>query len=314
MDALRGIAALLVVVMHIQHVTAAGGLFARAYLAVDLFFALSGYVIARTYEAKLSSGMSAVRFGEIRARRLWPTMFAGALLGAAAYWNDFAPAEALLVLAMAALFIPFLRYDAPCFPQNPPTWSILFELFANAFHALLLRRLGCRSLAAVAGACAALLVVYAPSFDVGSEPAHFWLGVPRVLFSYAVGILIWRMRGDRPLLPAWLGLLALPTFVVLAGAAGSEARWPDFLFVLLLCPAIVLSGLSTPRLGRRGLAFLGGISFPLYAVHYPVVFMGARAGLGLAALLPLALVAAWVVSLLVDRRLPRFVSGKPVPA
>ena len=108
LDALRGIAALLVAVMHIQHISGGGDLFARAYLAVDVFFVLSGYVMARTYEPKFACGMRLRDFAAVRLKRLWPTMCIGALLGMAACWSDMAPLGSLMAFLMAALFIPFV--------------------------------------------------------------------------------------------------------------------------------------------------------------------------------------------------------------
>src|SRR3546814_16554900 len=51
--------------------------FNRAYIAVDFFFMLSGYVLARTYERRIE----VARFAKSRFRRLAPTMAIGALIG-----------------------------------------------------------------------------------------------------------------------------------------------------------------------------------------------------------------------------------------
>ena len=45
---------------------------AKGYLAVDLFFMLSGYVMARTYEPRMARGFSPAAFFLARYRRLWP--------------------------------------------------------------------------------------------------------------------------------------------------------------------------------------------------------------------------------------------------
>ena len=56
LDQLRGVAALLVLGYHIWTEFNVGPIFRRSYLAVDFFFMLSGFVMARTYEGKLRSG------------------------------------------------------------------------------------------------------------------------------------------------------------------------------------------------------------------------------------------------------------------
>ncbi|WP_286772069.1 acyltransferase [Sphingomonas sp. 66-10] len=71
LDILRGIAAMSVVVLHFPHAfapIAAPG----AYLAVDLFFAMSGFVLANAYDARLAGGMKAGAFLRARLIRLFP--------------------------------------------------------------------------------------------------------------------------------------------------------------------------------------------------------------------------------------------------
>ena len=81
LDALRGVAAIMVVLLHVNHLAGDAGWFTAGYLAVDLFFMLSGYVLARTFDRRLESDLSAMDFLVIRLRRLWPVMAVGALLG-----------------------------------------------------------------------------------------------------------------------------------------------------------------------------------------------------------------------------------------
>src|SRR6185437_6209521 len=84
LDGLRGVAALAVVLYHY-----ASDLIApHGYLAVDLFFAMSGFVIASAYEAKLKDGLDVRGFLGIRAKRLAPLWMLGAIVGfvLAAFW------------------------------------------------------------------------------------------------------------------------------------------------------------------------------------------------------------------------------------
>ena len=62
LDGVRGIAALAVMMFHIAWWPHFGRPFPSAYLAVDLFFTLSGFVVAHAYSPRLSQGLSALAF------------------------------------------------------------------------------------------------------------------------------------------------------------------------------------------------------------------------------------------------------------
>src|SRR5205085_12699808 len=80
LDGLRGIAALAIVLRHCDGFFGADVL-PGSYLAVDLFFVLSGFVIAFAYEDRLASGLSAWRFAWVRVVRLYPLYVLGIALG-----------------------------------------------------------------------------------------------------------------------------------------------------------------------------------------------------------------------------------------
>jgi peptidoglycan/LPS O-acetylase OafA/YrhL len=88
LDALRGVAAAAVVTVHAPlffhsvatpgsvpdasgHAPMTGPLF-EAYLAVDFFFLLSGFVLAHAYGEKLNDGMTSCQFMRCRLIRLYP--------------------------------------------------------------------------------------------------------------------------------------------------------------------------------------------------------------------------------------------------
>lgn len=279
MDALRGIAALLVVIFHLEFIFGMKTGFGRGYLAVDLFFSLSGYVMARSYEYKLAQGLGAVDFIKARLLRLWPIMAVGAVLGVPALYGDYPLPLLLSWCAMALVFVPVFSGRPQIFPINSPAWSILFELFANLAHALILRRLPVSWLLAIAATCGAVLLVFARSMDVGVDPATFWLAIPRVLFSYCLGITLWRVARDRRLFAFEWSVALLIGGLVLAGLVPRDQGWPDFVITMLVSPVILCGGLAAPRYAKGVLNYLGEVSFPLYAVHFPVITLGWMAGL-----------------------------------
>lgn len=302
LDALRAIAALMVVIMHTGAIWPnAPRLASPAYLAVDFFFLLSGFVMGRTYERRMIAGsLGAASFLRARYRRLWPTMAVGAALSVPFLWRDGGGWGAFLLAAVpGVLLLPSFTTSA-LFPLNTPAWSIFFELAANLGHALALYRLRQRELAAVALAFLVPLAIAAVAYgtlDLGARPSNMGWGFARVGFSYALGLLLWRWHGDRPPLrvPPVLALAAMPVLFLAADVAPIQGGAFDLAFVALACPMLLWGGLALRATGPRTRAlalFAGALSFPLYAIHYPVLLGAEAIGLPAASAPPLAVVAA----------------------
>lgn len=295
LDALRGVAAICVVIYHCSDFLGPSTVLPSAYLAVDFFFVLSGFVVAYAYDARLRDGLGLWRFAGIRLLRLYPLYLAGTLLGcfylsmrwASAQANAAPPAEMLMRLGAALGFVPRLRDGHAIYPLDPAAWSLLYELLANfvycgVFGWLTTRRLAwVTGLAALAVAAVALTV---GSLDVGSGPApkNFAGGAARVAFSFCVGVQILRWRTYQP---AWLLRLAgyarievlaavlLAAFIL--GPTGSARAAYDIGCTLLLFPMVILMGVHAPhRLDEQPVyTFLGRLSYPLYILHTPVLLI-----------------------------------------
>ena len=83
LDGLRGVAAVAVMLMHLHALFGAGGelLDRHAYLAVDFFMLLSGFVIAFAYEQRLRKPAARRGFLIDRVIRLYPLLILGAVTG-----------------------------------------------------------------------------------------------------------------------------------------------------------------------------------------------------------------------------------------
>ena len=109
LDALRGIAALVVFAHHLL------GLYGivigklAAELSVDLFFMLSGFVLARTYEVRFDRELSPKAFVVARYTRLWGPVTIGAMIGVlnVCVSKNLDPAV-LLSLISTTIFVPAL--------------------------------------------------------------------------------------------------------------------------------------------------------------------------------------------------------------
>jgi peptidoglycan/LPS O-acetylase OafA/YrhL len=280
LDVLRGVAALCVLALHLQSVFGLGPkVFAKGYLAVDLFFMLSGYVMARTYEPRLARGLSPFAFFLARYRRLWPIMAVGTLIGLPKLLSEAASLGSFS--ATAALNLALLPFPGggPGFPPNIPAWSICFELAANLLHGLVLWRLSGRwllALAAVAVPFAAWVGVAYGTLDVGAHSDDFFAGLARISLSYLLGVALYRLWRDRPTVAVSpvLAFVAMPAVFASAWLLGAD-DWPtDLAFIVVACPLLIAGGLRYDAHQGRGAAIaaaLGALSFPLYAVHMPVL-------------------------------------------
>jgi peptidoglycan/LPS O-acetylase OafA/YrhL len=288
LDALRGVAAIMVMAHHLELSGVSLGLFPRAYLAVDFFFMLSGFVLSRAYDYRFADGLGWAAFMRIRLRRLWPTMAIGIALGVAVAWGGGMPHDLLAMRTAAALlFVPLALHSVHLFVLDGAQWSLFFELIANALHG------GPLKCAPVASLCRLLVVSIILLFGVAyfhgdltvGYVATGWIGgLARVMAAYVAGMLLYRLwlRNGHSA-PRKNGGWALGGLVVaLIGPAFCPAGWwwLDPLVVVAVFPPVLWLGATAAIAPRwRGPATFGGaMSYPLYAFHMPMLALGERLG------------------------------------
>ena len=295
LDLIRGVAAVMVVMHHIP--TLMGFHLERGYLAVDLFFVLSGVVVANAYEEPLRQSMSLGRFVWIRLVRLYPLYALGLILGfAATFANDNPYLQGMgktVALPLGALMVPRfwpLRNDPgnlpiTLFPLDAPSWSLFFELAVNFAYAAVVRHLTTRRIMVILGLSGIALIAAtvktgSHSLDIGFRPRQIPLGLVRTCYSFSAGLLIYRFfltraRSIGARLPRWPATIALVVLVILALALmphGRAGTAYDLLAVILLFPAIVYCalGVSFGRRATRLFALAGMASYSIYILHAPL--------------------------------------------
>ena len=295
LDGLRGLAAIAVMVFHY---TEHNGLrwIGNSWVAVDLFFVLSGFVIAHSYADKIAGGMRFTRFLAIRWMRLGPLYLVGLAMGVAALVVTLeldppaAPVSTLQWIWAAILgifWLPFVNdltwpfagdmIRGAIFPLNIPAWSLFFELAVNvAFFACV------RSTGRTAGRIWILLAwagfffltwrwhVFNPGWS--SNWHGLVLGMLRVTAEFFLGALIWQQGWHR----SWLAT-RLPFAAIAVGAACLLAFALTSPKVALLDTLVgvpltitLLAGVEVSGWSQRVCRELGEISYPLYILHYPL--------------------------------------------
>jgi peptidoglycan/LPS O-acetylase OafA/YrhL len=283
LDGLRGIAAALVMLHHYSPKNHWVDVLPYGYVAVDFFFILSGFVLDRTYCSRFAQGLSAATFLRARITRLYPAIAVGILIGAlAAVLNGKPVGLSAVNLLVGLLFVPIVNGESGIYVLDGVQWSLFFELVVNLAHALILWRLSKRQLAglAVLGfAATSWATHYFGGFGLGDQGFDFLGGLPRALTGYTIGILLHRLRADRPAqgwqIP-WPALAILVTAVIVVLGLIDPAKgvwWIEPLFVFTAFPLILWWGsvAVSGDLSARIAAWIGSLSYPVYAIHLPVL-------------------------------------------
>ena len=292
---LRGVAALFAVAYHYSNygtsVHGLAGLYlAHGYLAVDVFFVLSGFVMALTYGAGFSGQCRLGAYGTFmlkRIGRVYPMFFASTLVCVTLSMLD--PAFEGRPTAWTVLTnLLMIQSWGLSFSLDYPAWSISTEFAAYLLFpvlaAVVLGGSPARCRMAMAFSAGLLLFVAARTTAEVQQEGHR-LGLLdvysaatlypllRCFAGFTLGICAWRLSREaavrhvtgRPTVGllvglTWLGLLAVPNADV------------PFMLVSTVLVMVLAESRSLPaRLLSTRLAYwLGVISYSLYLVHYPL--------------------------------------------
>lgn len=277
----------------------------HGHIAVDFFFILSGFVISYAYDDRWAK-MSTWQFFKRRLVRLHPMLVMGAIIGTIAFavvgfekWDaTAAPTGWVMAAMLLTMFMipamPGLPYEVrgngEMFPLNGPGWSLFFEYIGNILYALIIRRFSTKILAAFT----LLLGIVHAWFFIGNisgydmigvgwtiDEVNFWGGLVRMLFPFSMGMLLARTFKPRKVRGAfWIcSIILIVLFSVpYIGPAGdiSTNSLYEFVCIALIFPFVVWLGAC----GSSGNAFtakanrlLGDLSYPLYIVHYPIMYI-----------------------------------------
>jgi len=272
------------------------------YVGVNLFFVLSGFVLAYAYVDGGVMTTPARTFWRARFARVYPVYLAGLLVAAplyAAAWRANHVAEPLVVREMArqlaitgALVQAWLPADV--FDLNGPSWSLSVEAFFYACFPLLVRALARLRTRGLWGLLAvAWLATVAPGMALGSPATGVESAstadliavfnpvarLPEFLIGVAAGLLFLRRPTPKPD-GRWRGL-ALGCAVAIIAVLSQSERLPslllhegllDPLWALLVFSLACGAGARGRGLGRALWVVLGRASYSLYILHKPLYY------------------------------------------
>jgi len=293
-DALRGIAALGVVLFHVKMLFIEDiGLFPRVgpiwvfieghlWSLVDLFFVISGYVFSHVYldpaQSLIKRGVTVREYAAARLGRLYPLHFASliamtAIVGLSGpFGGGLGLGHILFDMKHFMLNLVFLQASGleDNYSYNAPAWSLSVEALCYVLFLMLARKGGAWLLY---GAVALALIGV-----VNGSPitGYFSIKIARGLAGFFLGVLLYRYRKQADLIPT----PALVAFTLLMlwkspglfhllqmndGIRMSVAVWPAVICLTQRAPFNSL--LRIP-----GFATLGDLSYSMYLCHTPVIF------------------------------------------
>ena len=305
LDGLRGMASLMVVIHHFRKNLLPLDIYSsfiirNAYIFVDLFFVLSGFVIALNYADRIHDRRGLLTFMRKRFVRIYPLLayttlvYLGAEVGAAMLMpgavNTPVGAAELAGMTIDSLL---MTNATPLFGStdglNFPAWSISAEMISYAVFGLIMLAFSGRArimaISLVMVIAATIQIIHGRYFSGGE------FGFARALLCFSAGTLI----SLTPVRPgrnaAWMEWL-IPAGILLILYLLKDATEQMRMFVgIVLLPAfftscIILFNRTDGILGRwlnsKVMRFAGRISYSVYLNHAILVLLVPRIAFGMA--------------------------------
>ena len=197
-----------------------------------------------------------------------------------------------------------IRGNGEMYPLNGPSWSLFFEYIGNILYALFIRKLSNRSLAFLCGITGILWIAFV-TYDISGydmigigwtlDAVNFSGGLLRMLFPFTLGMLMSRRFRDKRRkandkcqslsqclslslfyfsIIVMFVLFSMP-YITKTGSISLNGIY-ELSCIILVFPAIIWFGAEaniTNSFTTKLCKFLGDISYPLYIVHYPVMYL-----------------------------------------
>jgi peptidoglycan/LPS O-acetylase OafA/YrhL len=225
LDGLRGVAALMVVIFHLFESYGGVNTIGHGYMAVDFFFALSGFVIGYAYQDRWDR-MSTWGFIKRCLVRLHPMVILAAFLAMLFYYfTDGVPAFAIVretspwvlfgVFVWQCLMIPLpqawdIRGYAEVSSLGGTFWTLHYEYLANLLYVFFVRKFSKLGLGIFVFICAVFSFCLANEIDILGLWGHRWarysvnsgfsltvsevsVALTRLMYPFFSGLLVSRM-------------------------------------------------------------------------------------------------------------------------
>jgi len=282
LNSIRGLAALAIALYHAPALFGVVEIFPHAYLAVDLFFVLSGFVMMHAYGERVRMGLSLVRFAQLRFARLYPLLViataAGLVVWAAkvATGHTVFKVQTLIALPLNLTLLPgpsAARPDQAAYPFVTQSWSILWEIvlcFALFVWVRNVRR-GAAILVAFCALALAWVAMTRGGLDGGWTTPTFWVGGVRATFSFWAGVAIRQatFRRSPGLVVGVAAVAAACAAIFYIVAVRQTYWWADYAAVAAAFPLMIAAASSCRSRALENVVGdrLGEASYSIYLLQ-----------------------------------------------
>jgi len=254
----------------------------NGYLAVGLFFLLSGFILAYTYDGKIDGRANRVRFWEARFARIYP-VYLLSLVVAFAFSGALPLGTRAAVVGMVQAWNPFNSDMAGAW--NYPAWTLSAEAFFYICFPFVLPWLSRRTERTLYLLTLALTVIcvlgHTPVKGLGDWKNHAGFFVryvplpalrsPEFLLGVVMGLRFLRAgKENRPGRPLVVYAAVVGTIAALSLPIGDWVSLVILPFSILVYELACGGTLLTEFLSTRVMVLLGGASYSVYLLRYPV--------------------------------------------
>lgn len=299
LNALRAIGAISVCLYHSSAAFGNFGAFPQGYLAVDLFFILSGFIAF--YRFNSNAEIDLVKSAKKRFVRIYIVYIFATILGAiflitkylyrgfplfdeggyTPFILSFLRAFALNFFMLPDFDTQSLILDAPLYPFSLQNWTLFWEMVISLVF-LFWRKAFWRFAAPLLiffGLIVLTQMVGHGNFNHGFDNKGFWLGGLRACFGFLIGIICAKIfLSKQEKLIAFFKMCA-PILLVLTISyfawRGPISVWVEILFVALIFPILVI-GISASKSAiydNSVSRFFGRISYSIFGLHIVILSM-----------------------------------------
>ena len=315
LDGIRGVAAITVVIFHIFEIFSKGPahqIVNHGYLAVDFFYALSGFVIGYAYDDRWNK-MSLWDFYKRRLIRLHPMVIAGTFVGVCYYFlgesdvfpniEDVKPYAFFITILLNILMIPTpknfdIRGWGTTNAFDDTTWTLTYEYLINILYSLIIRRLNNVIIAILTFLSAFLTINLTLNFDIFNvlknrdfrkytviggweiSSCEIYIAFARLLYPFFSGYLISRLKIKIQLPYSFIICSIILSIILCCPRIVDESKWIsngiyETIVIIIIFPIIIMIGAGDTEKNEHIINIcksLGNFSYPLYITHIPLIY------------------------------------------